>query len=181
MRGAGQVVQLGKIRRQGIPFRRFPDDEDTLIGIYSVLIPKQSFAIAVYQYFRSARYDGKFSWKEEEPAADAELQMLEFKILINDLINEFETASQAKQFEQLSLIVVWDRRVNVPGWQVKGISQPRQNELESNGVPTELIEYVLEDRYGHYRPLICVADLLKKLPVEEGKEDDLDAFVMELG
>lgn len=175
------VVQLGKLRRQGIPFRRFPDDEDTLIGLYSVLITMQSYAVPIYQYFRSARYDGKFSWQDEEPAADSELKLLEFKITLDELINEFETAFNAKDFEQLSLIVVWDRRVNVSGWQVKGISQARQNELEQCGVPTDLIEYVLEDRYGNYRPLICVADMLKEVPKVEGKDDDLDAFVTELG
>ncbi len=175
------VVQLGKLRRQGIPFRRFPDDEDTLIGLYSVLITMQSYAVPIYQYFRSARYDGKFSWQDEEPAADSELKLLEFKIALDDLVNEFETAFNAKDFEQLSLIVVWDRRVNVAGWQVKGVSQARQNELEQRGVPTDLIEYVLEDRYGHYRPLICVADMLQNVPKVEGEDDDLDSFVKELG
>jgi len=175
------VVQLSKLHRRGIPFRRFPDDEDTLIGLFSVLVPMQSYAVPIYQFFRSARYDGKFSWQDEEPAADSELKMLECKIALDDLVNEFETAANNKEFEQLSLIVVWDRRVNVPGWQVKGISQPRQNELERNGVPTDLIEYVLEDRDGHYRPLICVADMLQKVPKVEGEDDDLDSFVKELG
>ena len=174
------VIELEKLRREDIPFRRFPNDESTLIGLFSVALGALYEEFSVYGYFGRARYDGKFLWITDEPKSDKELLMLEFKVLLEDLVGEFDQAIHDKEFEDVALIVVWDRRLNKIGWQVKGISQARQNELEQRGVPTNIVEYVLEDQYGHYCPLICVADLLQKFDIANGETDDLDAFVKEL-
>ena len=179
------VVELKRLRRQNIPFRRFPNDESTLIGLFSVALSKLDKNFSVYSYFGRARYDGKFSWITDEPRSDVELRKLEFKVLLEDLVGEFDLAVHDKEFTDVALIVVWDRRLTKIGWQVKGISQARQNDLEQQGVPTNIVEYVLEDQHGRYCPLICVADLLQKIPIVNGETDDLetddlDVFVEEL-
>ena len=174
------VVELEKLRRKNIPFRRFPNDESTLIGLFSVALSALDENFSVYSYFGKARYDGKFRWITDEPKSDAELNRLEFKVLLENLVDEFDQAVYDKEFTDMSLIIVWDRRLDRIGWQVKGIPQDRQNNLEQRGVPTDIIEFVLEDQYGRYCPLICVADLLQKIEVVNGEIDDLDAFVKKL-
>lgn len=175
------VVEFKKLRRQNIPFRRFPNDESTLIGLFSTAYSLLDEKFSVYGYFGRARYDGKFRWITDEPRSDNDLLKLEFKIVLEDLVGEFDQAVHDKEFTDVSLIIVWDRRLSKIGWQVKGVSQAKQNELEQRGVPTNIIEYVLEDNYGNYCPLICVADLLQKIDIVNGETDDLDAFVAELG
>ncbi len=177
------VVEYKKLRRKNIPFRRFPNDENTLIGLFSVALSTLDESFSVYSYFGKALYDGKFSWVADEPKSDAELSKLEFKVLLEDLIAEFDHAVHEKEFNEVALIIVWDRRLNTKdyGWQVKGISLAKQNELEQQGVPTNIVEYVLENQNGDYRPLICVADLLQEFDIVNGETDDLDAFVKELG
>ena len=174
------VIDSPKLRRVNIPFRRFPSDENTLIGLFSVTLSILDDKFSVYGYFGKARYDGKFVWIADEPRSDNDLLKLEFKVLLEDLVGEFNQAVHDKEFADLALIVVWDRRVSSIGWQVKPISQARQNNLEQLGVPTTIVEYVLEDQHGNYCPLICVADLLKNINLVKGETDDLDAFVEEL-
>ena len=174
------LVDLQTLHRKNIPFRRFPNDENTLIGLFSTIISRLDQKFSVYGYFGKARYDGKFHWIEDEPRSDNDLLKLEFKVLLEDLIVEFDRAVHDKEFTDLSLIVVWNRTVSSIGWQVKPISQARQNDLEQHGVPTDLVEYVLEDLHGHYCPLICVADLLQNIPCQNDRSDDLEAFVAEL-
>ena len=174
------VLALDKLRRKNIPFRRFPDDESTLIGLFSTVISILDENFSVYSYFGRARYDGKFQWVSDEPRSDTELLKLEFKVQLEVLIGEFEQAVNDKEFTDVDLIVVWDRRLSTLGWYVKGISRARQNTLEHRGIPTNIVEYVLEDQYGNYRPLICVADLLQKIDLVNDETDDLDAFVQEL-
>lgn len=118
---------------------------------------------------------------QDEPRSDTELLKLEFKVQLELLIGEFEQAVNDKEFTDVDLIIVWNRRTSTVGWHVKGISQQRQIALEHRGVPTDIVEYVLEDQYGHYRPLICVADLLQKIDLVNGETDDLDSFVEGLG
>ena len=122
-----------------------------------------------------------FAGLQNEPKSDNDLLKLEFKVLLEELVAEFDQAVHDKEFTDIALAIVWDRRLSKVGWQVKGVSQARQNELEQRDVPTSIVEYVLEDQYGNYRPLICVADLLQTIDNVDGETDDLDAFVEELG
>ena len=56
------VVESKKLRRKNIPFRRFPNDENTLIGLFSTILGRLDQEFSVYGYFGKARYDGKFCW-----------------------------------------------------------------------------------------------------------------------
>ncbi|MEQ9667924.1 hypothetical protein [Coleofasciculus sp. G2-EDA-02] len=176
-----EVVQNERIHREGIPFHRFPSDENTLIGLFSVAIAKLDPEFSAFGFFANARYDGKFLWEDKEPRSDLELKLLEFKLKLEKLVDEFDLATHDKEFNEVSLAIVWDRRVSKSGWAVKGISEPRRTRLETQGVPTNLVEYVLENLLGNFVPLICVADLLKHFPLKKGEEDDLDEYVRSLG
>lgn len=175
------VVGISQIRREGVPFRRFPEDENTLVGLFSVLMGLLDPVFSVYGFFGKARYDGKFLWVDTLPRSDNDLKLLEFKLRLQHLVDEFDLATHDKEFKDLALAVVWDRRVSKPGWTVKGISEPRRTRLENQDVPTDLVEYVLEDLRGNYCPLVCVADLLTKISLEAGEEDDVDEYVRSLG
>ena len=175
------VIKLERLRRENIPFRRFPEDESTLIGLFSVALSRLDEKFSVYGYFRRARYDGKFLWITEEPKSEKDLLKLEFKVKLQGLIDEFDHAIDNKEFREVNLIIVWDRRCSGGnGWVVKG-AQTRRNELKRQGVPTNIVDYVLEDQYSQCCPLICVADLLQKFDIVNGETDDLDAFVKKLG
>jgi hypothetical protein len=173
------VLTLRNLNRENVSFRRFPGDESTLVGLFGAAISALDPDFKIYGFFSRARYDGKFRWPGAEPRSEAELLALEFKVKLDDLVHEFDSATHDKEFKDLGLIIVWDRRVGNPQWNVKGISDARRTYLESIGVPTDLVEYVLEDAYGNYCPLICVADLLTR--IKEVAKDDLDEFIKELG
>ena len=173
-----EVLALRKLNRQNIIFRRFPSDESTLIGLFSAAMSALYPEFQTYGFFSKARYDGKFRWTDTDPKSEADLLSLEFKVKLDDLINEFDSATHDKEFSDLRLIIVWDRRTNKPLWNVKGITDARRTSLEGMGVPTDIIEYVIEDTYGKYCPLICVADLLAKIDVVD--KDDLDDFIVEM-
>jgi hypothetical protein len=176
-----EVVPNGKIDRKGISFRRFPEDESTLVGLFSNAISKLYPEFSIYGLFRGATYDGKFSWDENEILSDADLSSLEFKTDVDELTNEFDLSVEEKEFTDVSLVVVWNRDSTRDGWVVKGISPDQRNQLENAGVPTDLVDFVLEDGFGNSRPLLCVADMLQKIPPREGQVDDIDDFVESLG
>jgi hypothetical protein len=174
------VLGLKRLNRDDIPFRRFPNDESALIGLFgSTVSALETEVAAIYGLFARARYDGKFRWIGEQPGSEADLWPLEFKVKLDDLLREFDSATHDKEFKDLRLIIVWDRRIGEPQWNLKGISDARRTHLEGIGVPTDLVEYVLEDAYGNYCPLICVADLLAR--IDKVDEDDLEDFVTEMG
>jgi anti-sigma regulatory factor (Ser/Thr protein kinase) len=175
------VVPFKKIEREGISFKRFPSDESTLVGLFSASIEKVHPDFSIFGLFRSATYDGKFSWKHQEILSDADLKKLEFKTKLDDLTNEFDHAIEEKEFAEVALIIVWDRRSNRDSWIVKGISPDMRNRLEVGGIPTSLVNYVLEDGRGNARPLLCVADILAEIPKRDGKDDDIDSYIDELG
>ena len=175
------VVDLKKLRREKIPFRRFPNDENTLVGLFSTAFSRLANDFSVYGYFGKGRYDGKFSWSTNEARSDSDLLTLEFKVLLEKLVDEFDLVTDDKEFSDVDLIIVWDRTLDNNNWTVKGISPEIQNRLEQRGVPTDIIEYVLEDQYGNVCPLICMADLLQNFNLINDATDDLDAFLEELG
>jgi len=174
------VLGLRRLNRNNVPFRRFPNDESALIGLFGSTVSALETEVAsIYGLFARARYDGKFRWVSEQPGSEADLLPLEFKVNLDDLLREFDSATHDKEFRDLRLIIVWDRRLTEAQWNVKGISEARRTHLEGIGVPTDLVEYVLEDAYGNYCPLICVADLLGGITA--AAEDDLDEFIREMG
>lgn len=176
-----QVIDLKTIARQDIAVRRFPDDENTLIALFSAAIAKLDPEFSIYGLFSHAVYDGKFRWTKEEPRSELELKPLEFKRDVNILVDEFEKSLHDKEFSDVALAIVWDRRVNKPGWNVKGISPARRTALENRGVPTNIVKHVLEDRHGNYCALVSVADLLIQFPVIKGHTDNLEEFVNSMG
>lgn len=176
-----EVVPNRKIERQGISFKRFPEDESTLVGLFSNAISELYPEFSIYGLFHGATFDGKFSWDEDDILSDADLSSLEFKIDIDDLTNEFDLSIEEKEFTDVSLVIVWDRDSTRDGWVVKGVSPDQRNQLESAGVPTNLINFVLEDRLGNSRPLLCVSDMLQQLPLKSGREDDIAEYVASLG
>ena len=175
------VVDHKKLSRQEVAVRRFPEDENTLVGLFTSAISNLDPEFSIYGLFANAVYDGKFKWEKQEPRSELELKTLEFKLKVDRLVEEFDQAQHDKEFREVALVVVWDRRVTKPGWTVKGISPARRTALERQGVPTNLIKHVLEDRHGDYCALVSVADLLTKIPLIDGSQDDLDEFVTSMG
>ena len=156
---------MKKLRREKIPFRRFPDDENTLIGLFSTALSRLHEDFSVYGYFGKGRYDGKFCWDKNEPRSDNDLLTLEFKVQLENLVNEFDLAIHDKEFRDVDLIVVWDRTLNNNSdWKVKGISPDTRNALEQRGVPTNIVKHVLENQYGEICSLICVQTCLNNFP-----------------
>ncbi len=176
-----EVINTEAIRRDKVPFRRFPTDENALIGIFSSVMSQLDAEFKVFGLFSKARYDGKFIWTGGEPPSDSDLKKLEFKRQLDVLIGEFESATHDKEFKDVDLVIVWDRRILSLGWSVKGVSASRKGGLENVGVPTDLIEFVLEDRHGNYRPLISVPDLLQKIPLIAGQADGIEGLVTRMG
>lgn len=171
------VIELPRLSRRGVPFRRFPTDESALVAIFTAAVSELQPEMSVYGFFGKAVYDGKFLWSRREVKSDSDLKLLEFKMDIDDLAKEFEQATHDKEFRDISLVVVWDRDISYPRWDVKGISARRRGRLEELGVPTDFVSYILEDPNGDYKPLICVADLLRDLDVVDEDADELEDYI----
>lgn len=168
-------ISLPSLNLPGVNLVKEPNDENSLILLFSQLLTHQpllsmlginSFDIQIYGLLGKGIYDGKFRWNsEQEPLADDHLQMLEFKVKLSRLVDEFDSAHSAKDFRETDLIIVWkdDLPDSEMTWKVRGVDEQKRRELDRKGIPS-YIQFVLEeDHSATYRPIIIVEDWVTNL------------------
>lgn len=122
-------------------FKRVPRDENALIAIFFELLGRNH--LTGYHFFslsQKARYDGRASMKLSSmqqipvPTTDSDLQNVEFKLDIGDLIEDFE--SEAKFPNEIQLAIVWDDsiRTDVTDYQILNIDYTDDSEKRLGGV-----------------------------------------------
>jgi len=168
-------INLPALSLSDINLIKEPSDENSLIFLFAQLLKHdpllkalevEEIELQLYGLLAKGIYDGKFRWNSEHtPLADDHLLSLEFKISLNKLMDEFESAHSSKQFEDTDLIIVWqdDIPTDDPTWKVRGIDGQRRRELDRKGVPS-YIEYVLEDdRSAANCPIVVVKYWIEEL------------------
>ena len=161
-------ISLPDLSLSHINLIKQPADENSLVFLFAQLLnyepllrvlETRSVDIQIYGLLAKGIYDGKFRWSpEHQPLADDHLKSLEFKISLNNLLIEFESAKSSKQFTETDLIIVWrdDLVQDDPIWKIRGVDDQRRRELSRKGVPS-YIHYVLEDdRTAQNCPIIVV-------------------------
>jgi hypothetical protein len=106
------VLARPELAENLLHFKREPRDENALIAIFFELIGRGAlFGYHFYSMSQKAQYDGraviKLSNQDDFPIphADVDLRTVEFKIDLNDLIDDFER--EEKSPLDIQLIIVW--------------------------------------------------------------------------
>ena len=124
-----------------LSFKRVPRDENALIAIFFELIGLGHLTgYHFYSMSQSARYDGRASMKLSHqadvplPDVDSELSNVEFKLDINDLVDDFE--NEVKTPAEIQLLIVWDDTIksSITEYQVLNIDYTADADRAIGGV-----------------------------------------------
>ena len=122
-------------------FKRIPRDENALIAIFFELIGCGYLdGFHFYSMSQKATYDGRASMQLSHmsevpiPSDDSDLQNVEFKLEISDLIDDFE--HEVKMPAEIQLVVVWDDTIKstVTDYQMLDIDYTGDADRRMNGV-----------------------------------------------
>ena len=135
------VISRPELARGVLNFKRVPRDENALIAIFFELLGKGFLTgYEFYSLSQKARYDGRASIMQKgrgdvpEPSSDADLRFVEFKLDINEIVDDFE--NETKMPQEISLLVVWDDtlKANITDYQVIDIEHSPDADRGMNGV-----------------------------------------------
>lgn len=135
------VISRPKLANGRLNFKRVPRDENALIAIFFELLGRNDLTgYHFYSMSQRATYDGRASMKlnnmpeTPSPNFDGDLQNVEFKLALEDLIDDFE--HEIKSPNDVSLVVVWDDaiRANITDYQVLDIEHTNDAERRMDGV-----------------------------------------------
>ena len=154
-------------------FKRVPRDENALIAIFFQLVGRGILTgYHFYSMSQSARYDGRASMKLSYqtdvpmPDVDNDLRNVEFKLDVNDLIDDFE--NEIKIPAELQLLVVWDDtlKASITDYQVLDIGYTDDVDRAITGV-----DKVLNcKRQNRMIQMLVMQDLVNKLDLGEDSE-----------
>ena len=122
-------------------FKRVPRDENALIAIFFELVGRGDLAgYHFYSLSQSARYDGRASMKLSYqtdvpmPDVDSDLRNVEFKLDVNDLVDDF--AKEIKIPAEIQLVIVWDDTLksSITDFQVLDIEYTDDGDRAISGV-----------------------------------------------
>ena len=160
------VVSRPTLANGLLNFKRVPRDENALIAIFFELLGRADLTgYHFYSMSQKARYDGRASLKLSNmaevptPNTDGDLQNVEFKLEIGDLIDDFE--HEIKSPSEIQLVVVWSDviRAQIMDYEVLSIDYTGDADRRIDGV-----EKVLHcKRQGRMIQLLVVQDLLDRV------------------
>lgn len=165
------LVDLPAISLPGLDFKRIPITENALIGLFYQYLTNRNLSLPTFGISPKGRYDGKFVYSNEGAVrSDNDLLNLEFKVNINDLLEELEDpAEDTKSFPELDLIVVWLGDLNEDmrqRWRITGIDDRTEQRLRQRGANLGMIHSVIYDigaETQHRVPIIVMKDVLEEL------------------
>ena len=149
-------------------FKRIPRDENALIAIFFELLGRNDLTgYHFYSMSQKARYDGRASIQLSNqqavptPETDSNLRNVEFKLDVNDLIDDFET--ETKFPSEIQLVVVWDDTIKseITDYQVLDVNYTEDVDRTMNGV-----EKVLHcKRHNRMIQMLVVQDFVRDLAI----------------
>jgi len=160
------VISRPELARGILNFKRVPRDENALIAIFFELLGKGFLTgYHFYSLSQKARYDGRASIMQRgrddvpKPSSDADLRFVEFKLDINDLVDDFE--NETKMPQEISLLVVWDDtlKTNITDYQVIDIEHSPDADRGMNGV-----EKILQcKRHNRMIQMLVINDIASRI------------------
>ena len=135
------VLSRPKLAGGHLYFKRVPRDENALIAIFFELVGRGDLAgYHFYSLSQSARYDGRASMKLSYqtdvpmPDVDSDLRNVEFKLDVNDLVDDF--AKEIKIPAEIQLVIVWDDTLksSITDFQVLDIEYTDDGDRAISGV-----------------------------------------------
>jgi len=107
------VISRPELAHGLLNFKRVPRDENALIAIFFELLGQGHLkGYHFYSLSQKARYDGRAAIMQRgrdevpTPSADSDLKYVEFKLDVNEVIDDFENETKLPQ--DISLLIVWD-------------------------------------------------------------------------
>ena len=135
------VISRPTLANNLLNFKRVPRDENALIAIFFELIGQGHLnGYHFYSMSQKAKYDGRASIRLSHmdqvpmPNVDDDLQNVEFKLEISDLIDDFE--HELKFPSEIQLVVVWDETIKsaITDYQVLDIDYTPDADRRMDGV-----------------------------------------------
>lgn len=168
------VLARPTLDKGALAFKREPRDENALIAIFFELLGRG--VLRDYEFYslsQKARYDGRARLRlpgkqASEPRSDQELANVEFKLDVNDLVDDFE--NETKNPADLQLLIVWDDtlRQGINEYEVVDIEHTADAERAMEGV-----ERCLHcKRQARMLQMIVVRDLVAKMDLQRGRPAD---------
>jgi hypothetical protein len=159
------MVPLKPININGLDIKREPVDEDTLIAMFYQLLRIKGFQIPTYGLMRSGIFDGKFVYRDDNINSDNDLKNLEMKVKLTNLLSDFESPNNPKDFDKCDLIIVWDdsmTNLQQQDWRLVNRDAVPTISLQRSMAPT-WITTLLKDRRNMYKPIIILKEWVKDL------------------
>ena len=160
------ILQREELAGGALSFKRVPHDENALIAIFSELLGRGYLTgYHVYSLSQRSRYDGLAAMKLRNqdsvpiPTTDADLQNIEFKLRLRDLVADFE--DQAKSPADISLVVVWDPNLppEITDFEIVDIEHTQDADRALDGV-----NYCLHcKREARFIQLLALRDVIDRL------------------
>jgi len=159
------LVEGKEIDIPSVHLKREPVDENTLIALFYQLLIVKEMDLPTYGLLGQGVFDGKFVFNDENIRSDNDLSILEFKVALTKLLNDFDNPNSAKRFRECDLIIVWDDDISVSqeqDWRVVAAEAVPTRNIQAIDAPERISTY-LRDRDNEYRPLIVVKDWVIEL------------------
>ena len=147
-------------------FKRIPRDENALIAIFFEILGRGDLpGYHFYSISQKAKYDGRATAKlvntsdMPTPDSDTDLHNIEFKLELEDLIDDFE--HEVKTPSEIQLVVVWNDtiRSSITDYQVLDIDYTPDADRRMHGVE-KVLHCKLQNRMIQ---MVVVQDLSREL------------------
>jgi len=158
------LVSKRVINIENVDIKREPEDEDTLIALFYQLLIVKDLDLPTYGLLNQGVFDGKFTYEDRNIRSDNDLKMIEFKVRLSTLLNDFYSPNNPKEFAHCDLIVVWSDHITTPqqqDWRVVSRDALTTAALRQSRAP-DWIKTFLKDSNNVYKPIIVVEDWVKE-------------------
>lgn len=168
------LVDQIAINIKGVDIKRVPVDENTLIALFYQLLNVKGYELPTYGLLTQGVFDGKFTYHDKNIRSDNDLKSLEFKVILANLLNDFDSPSSGKNFDDCDLIIVWDEKTSTiqqQDWRVSSTEHVPTHALRQINCPN-WITTVIKNKDQIYKPIIIVKDWVKELDDNFDEEDE---------
>lgn len=164
------VLSRPKLAGGYLYFKRLPRDENALIAIFFELLGRGYLTgYHFYSMSQRARYDGRASMRLDNqsevpmPDVDNDLENVEFKLDVNDLVDDFE--NEIKMPTEVQLLIVWDDtlKTSITDYQVLDIEYTNNADRAMAGVD----KVVHCKRQNRMIQMLVIQDFVNKLDLEQ--------------
>jgi hypothetical protein len=154
--------------------RKVPRDENDVIGLFFEMAGRGLFpGYRVFGLSQKARYDGKAAILREvddetvlEPTDDTKLRVIEFKLLVKEVIRDFER--DQKDARDIDLVIAWDLGEYERGdYAIYDIDQSSAYQDSPKRVFPRVTKYIYDSRQGSEVQVLLLKEVVAELKAAE--------------